>query len=155
MQLCCLRTTCPAWLKVAKWADENGFRLSPQESTCILFTNKIGIVPDPGIELCGTTLAVCAEQKFLGIILDSKLTFIPQIKYLKVKCLKTMNLLKLLSRTTWGSDRKCILNLYMCLVGSRLDYGAIVYQSAVPSALNVLDPVHQSASGPGPSGQAA
>lgn len=41
-----------------------------------------------------------------------------------------------------GSDTRCLLNLYKSLVRSRLDYGAIVYQSATPSALKMLDPVH-------------
>lgn len=72
----------------------------------------------------------------------TKVTFIPHIKYLKAKCVKTMNLLKILSRTTWGSDRNCLLNLYKSLVQSRLDYGAVLYHSATPSALWMRDPVY-------------
>lgn len=53
-----------------------------------------------------------------------------------------MNILKILSHTTWGSDRKCLLNLYKSLVRSRLDYGAVVYHSAAPTALRMLDPIH-------------
>ena len=53
-----------------------------------------------------------------------------------------MNLLKLLSHTTWSSDKKCLLNLYKSLARTRLDYGAITYQSASPSVLKMLDPVH-------------
>lgn len=82
------------------------------------------------------------EHKFLGIILDSRLAFIPHIKHLKERCLKTINILKILSHTNWGSDRKCLLYLYRSLIRSRLDYGSIVYQSATPNALKMLDPIH-------------
>lgn len=56
--------------------------------------------------------------------------------------MKTMNILKVLSRTSWGSDRKCLMSLYKSLIRTRLDYGAIAYQSATPTALKMLDPVH-------------
>lgn len=53
-----------------------------------------------------------------------------------------MNILKILSHTTWGSDRKCLMDLYKSLIRTRLDYGAVIYQSATPSTLKTLDPVH-------------
>lgn len=108
----------------------------------MLFSKKRGATPIPSIFINGDELTVSSEHKFLGIILDSKLTFIPHIKYLRTKCMKTMNLLKLLSHTTWGSDRKCLLDLYKSLVRTRLDYGAVVYHSAAPCALKMLDPIH-------------
>lgn len=128
--------------KFSKWADENGFKINTQKSTCVLFSNKRGVMPLPSIAIKGDQLSVSSEHKFLGTTLDSKLTFIPHIKYVKMKCLKAMNVLKLLSRTTWGSDRKCLLKLYKSLVWSRLDYASIIYHSATPSALKILDPVH-------------
>uniref|UniRef100_A0A6G5A9V6 Putative tick transposon n=1 Tax=Rhipicephalus microplus TaxID=6941 RepID=A0A6G5A9V6_RHIMP len=138
----CERQVQLALNKVSKWADENGFKLNPQKSTCVLFSRKRGLHPDPELVVKGERLPVNTEHKFLGIILDAKLTFVPHIKHLKNKCLKTMNILKVLSRTTWGSDRKCLMNLYRSLIRSRLEYGAIVYHSATPSALKMLDPVH-------------
>ena len=38
---------------------------------------------DPVIHLYGSPVQVVEEYKFLGIILDRKLNFIPHIKYLK------------------------------------------------------------------------
>lgn len=128
--------------RVCRWAEENGFSLNEQKSTCVLFSRKRGLYPDPDIDLQGHRIPVKMEHKFLGLILDKKLTSVPHIKYLKCKCLKAMNILKLLSHTTWGSDTKCLLNLYKSLVRSCLDYGSIVYQSAPQSALKMLDSVH-------------
>lgn len=67
------------------------------------------------------------------------LTFIPHNKYVKVKCLYTMNLLKVLSRATRGSDRKRLLNFYTSFVHYRLDYGAIIRHYGISSPLKMLD----------------
>ena len=68
--------------------------------------------------------------------------FITHIKYLKAKCLKALNLLKVLSHTSWGADRTTLLKLYRSLVRSKLDYGCIIYGSARKSYLQMLDPIH-------------
>ena len=80
----------------------------------------------------------------MGVIFDKRLTFLPHIKHLKDKSLKALNLLKVVSGTEWGGDRKVLLRLYQSLVRSKLDYGSIVYGSARKSYLQLLDPIaHQ------------
>ena len=61
---------------------------------------------------------------------------------MKAKCLKALNLLKVLSHTSWGADRTTLLHLYRSLIRSKLDYGSIVYGSARKSYLQMLDTVH-------------
>ena len=79
-----------------------------------------------------------------GQTFDKKLTFLPHIKYVKDKCLKALNLIKVVSGTEWGGDRKVLLHLYRSLIRSKLDYGSIVYGSARKSYLQILDPIaHQ------------
>ena len=81
------------------------------------------------------------KRNFLRVIFDRKLSFIPHIKY-KSKCLKALNLLEVLSHTSWGADRTIFLHLYRSLIRSKLVYGAIVYGSARKSYLAMLDTVH-------------
>ena len=61
---------------------------------------------------------------------------------IKTKCLKALNILKVVSSTDWGADKTILLNLYRSLVRSKLDYGSIVYGSARKSYLKILDTVH-------------
>ena len=56
--------------------------------------------------------------------------------------LEALNLLKVLSHTSWGADRTVLLHLYRSLIRSKLDYGAIVYGSARKSSLALLNTVH-------------
>ena len=78
----------------------------------------------------------------LAFYLIENSSFIPHIKYLKAKCLKALNLLKVLSHTSWGADQTTLLKLYRSLVRSKLDYGCIIYGSARKSYLQMLDPIH-------------
>jgi hypothetical protein len=59
---------------------------------------------------------------------------------------KTLNVLKFVSSTDWGGESMVLLNLYRSLIRSKLDYGCIVYWSARPSYINLLDTVHHHSS---------
>ena len=109
---------------------------------CVHFCQLRKLHNDPDLTLNGVKVPVVDEAKFLGVIFDRKLSFIPHIKALKTKCLKALNLLKVLAHTDWGADRKVLLRLYRALIRSKLDYGCIVYGSARKSYLQMLDPIH-------------
>lgn len=107
----------------------NGFKLGRPARNGF---KERGLLPDPTIEQQRRLIPVNKEHQFLSIIPNAKLSFIPHIKNLKAKCLKkTMNILKILSYTNWGSDRKCLFKLYRSLARSRLDY-VIVYRASMP-----------------------
>ena len=78
----------------------------------------------------------------MGLLFDKELSFIPHIKALKAKCFKALDVLKVLSNTNWGGDRSVLLTLYRSLVRSKLDYGSVVYGSALKSYLKCLDTIH-------------
>ena len=128
--------------KIESWAASNGFKFSKSKTQCVQFCQLRKQHDDPVLHLYGSPIPVVEESKFLGILFDRKLSFIPHIKYLKAKCLKALNLLKVLSHTSWGADRTTLLKLYRSLVRSKLDYGCIIYGSARKSYLQMLDPIH-------------
>ena len=57
----------------------------------------------------------------MGLLFDKTLSFVPHIKSLKAKCLKALDILKVLSNTNWGGDRSVLLNLYRSLVKQNED----------------------------------
>ena len=109
---------------------------------CVHFCQLRKHYLDPQLYLNGTQIQTIGEAKFLGLIFDSKLSFIPHITSLKSRCAKSLDLIKVLSNTTWGADRKVLLCLYRALILSKLDYGCIVYGSARPSYIKRLDTIH-------------
>ena len=130
--------------KLSNWADTNGFKFSTSKTVCTHFCPLHKTHQDPILTLNGSPIPVVEETKFLGIIFDHKLSFIPHTKHLKEKCTKALNLLRVVSHTTWGADQQT-LHLYRSLIRSKLDYGCIVYGSARSSYLRILDPIQNHA----------
>ena len=128
--------------RLQKWCDTNGFKFSKKKTVCMHFCQLRKLHLDPSLFLGGEPIPVVKEHKFLGLIFDNKLNFIPHIKYLKAKCKKALNILKVVSHYDWGADRKVLLRLYRALVRSKLDYGSIVYGSSRVSYIKCLDPIH-------------
>ena len=93
------------------WCNENGFKFSTTKTVCVHFAQSRKLHPDPELYLNGHKIPIVNQVIFLGVIFDKKLTFLPHIKYLKNKCLKALNLLKVVSGTDWGEDHKVLLCL--------------------------------------------
>ena len=128
--------------KLQQWATDNGFLFSKTKTLCMHICQKRGINLHPQLFLVKSPIPVVEETKFLGVIFDRKLSFIPHLKYVKKKALKALNILKFIGNTEWGADRMVMLRLYRSLIRSKLDYGCIVYGSARKSFLQMLDPIH-------------
>ena len=127
--------------KIEKWADENGFKFSKTKTVCMHFCQKRRLHPEPCLQIYGSQIPVVPEAKFLGIIFDKKLNFKAHIDYLRAKCQKSLNLLKVVSKMSWGADQTVLLRLYRSLVRSKLDYGCAVFSSARKSYLRKLEPI--------------
>ena len=125
--------------KIEKWAMENGFKLSSAKTVGMHFCDKRGLHPDPELKLYNSPIKIIPETIFLGFIFDNQLAFLPHITMLKNKCLKALNILKFVSSTDWAADSTVLLNLYRLLIRSKLDYGCIVYGSARPSYIKLLE----------------
>ena len=128
--------------KIEEWCVENGFQFSPNKTVCVHFHNKRRILPEPDLFLNGNRIKVVGETKFLCVIFDQKLSFIPHMKSLKSRCLKALDIIKVVANQEWGADKSVLLNLYRSLIRSKLDYGCIVYGSARPSYLKMLNTIH-------------
>lgn len=128
--------------KISTWSTDNGFKFSKSKTVCTHFCQLRALHHDPLLYLEGAAIPVAQEVKFLGLLLDNKLSFIPHMKTLKKRCIKTLDILKVLAKTKWGAEWTVLLRLYRALVRSRLDYGSIVYGSARASYIKMLDTVH-------------
>ena len=91
----CYRSKCMATIerqlqqnlnKIENWATSNGFKFSKSKTQRVHFYQMHKQHDDPILHLYGSPIQVVEESKFLGILFDRKLSFIPHIKYLKAKC---------------------------------------------------------------------
>ena len=66
------------------------------------------------------------------------------ISVLKTQCKEALNLIRVVAHLKWGGDRDTLLMLYRAIVRSKLDYGCIVYGTALNANLRQLDNIHNS-----------
>ena len=100
-----------------------GLRLSPPHKT-----KKIKILGGdkriyPTNCLYGEVNSRKQSTMFLGMTLDKKLDWKAHIITLKGETLRTLNVLRVISRVKFGPDRKTLLSLYWALGESKIDYG--------------------------------
>jgi len=107
--------------KLQEWADTNGFKFSTAKTVCVHFCRLLKFHSDPQLLLNGSPIPVVEEVKFLGIIFDKKLSFIPHLRYSKDKCTKALKLLRVVAHTSWGANQQTLLHLYRSLKRSKLD----------------------------------
>ena len=124
------------------WSRRNGFRFSAKKTKCLHFHRLRGIQVPPNLRLGNVELPFVESLRFLGMIFDRRLNWRDHISDLRERCLKILNILRFLTRTTWGADRSSMILLYRALVRSRLDYGSVVYSSGRDSYLKPLSTVH-------------
>lgn len=136
--LCSSLTSSLRTLKV--WLDVNGLNLSVPKSTVVLFS-RMRCPPPISVYFDGLNIPVKKEVKFLGIILDCKLSGLPHCYYISAKCERVLNILRCLTGVWWGSHPFNLKLLYNALVRSILDYGTFFLGPSSVVGLHKLDAI--------------
>ena len=131
---------------IEEWAIEWGFLISPGKTQVVLF-NSFGIDPNTlkKLKLNGKELEYSEAATFLGMTFDQLLTWKGHFDKLIARCNNDLNLMRMVSGTSFGADKKTLLMIYMSLIRSKLDYGCQAYMSASPAQLARLDKIQNNA----------
>ncbi|VVC39002.1 Reverse transcriptase domain [Cinara cedri] len=127
---------------IAKWSTLSGFKIASQKSQCILLTNKKG-QNHIHIQLNDNIIPNNNTIKILGVCFDKKINWVQRLKYLKISLIRSLNIMKMISHTTWGGDENTLIKIHRHLIRSRMDYGASIYQSAKPNHHNIVDTTYK------------
>ena len=101
--------------KLHKWTTENGLKFSKEKTKCIHFCNQCKLHLDPVLKTDNTEIPIVEHYKYLGIIFDRKLSFVPHIKCLRTKFNKTIQLLRTIAHTNWGGSKETLLKIILLI----------------------------------------
>ena len=119
---------------VERWCTDRKMRVNPSKTELMIFTRKRkveGILP---IRLLMTELELTTRVKYLGVVLDSKLTWNDHIEH---KCKKAVNALfqcRSAMGKRWGSTPRTAHWLYTAVIRPALTYGAVVWWTGAQKA---------------------
>ena len=142
------RTLQNAIKKLEEWTFKTGLKFSPTKSEVVHFWRNIigGKTRDYyPLKIYDEEIPRRETVKFLGMTLDRSLSWIPHIDTLKAETMRSLSILRVVSKVNYGADRKTLLRLYWAICKSKLDYGSQIYSSASPNTLQKLDSVHNEA----------
>lgn len=127
-----------------EWMDSNGLELSTAKSTIVLFS-RMRLPPPVSVYYDNIPIPVKSSAKFLGVILDSKLTGIPHCEYIAARCEQRLNILRCLSGVWWGAHPFSLKLIYNAIVRSVLDYGTFLLEPGNSAAFKRLDAIQSKA----------
>ena len=108
---------------LSNWLCANKLKLNAVKTKYILF-NKDGISPQVHLEVDGESICGVKSMKFLGIYLDSNLSFIEHYSNLHTKLLKSAHVIKSLSKFV---PEESLRVLYFAYYHSHLVYGLPIW----------------------------
>jgi len=120
--------------KIGIWCDKNGFKISISKSAALLFTKKRKNI-NVSLTLKQKNQEVRHQVKYLGIIFQENGLFNAHINYVQEKCLKRINLLRMLKGTTWGVSEDLFLCIYRALIRPIIEYGMEIFFNSSDSIL--------------------
>ena len=127
------------------WASTRGFKFSPEKTKAIRFCRLRRKEEIPTLFLEETILPYEDHIKYLGMVLDQRLTFAFHINEVVRNVKLRLNILKVVSSFNWGADRITLLRMYQALCLSKMEYGCQIYGSACKTTLAKLDVLHNMA----------
>lgn len=121
------------------WCTDWGLTINANKTKVMYFTASRSRV-SPSIHVSGVQVEVTGTHKFLGMVLDSPmLTWGAHIRYLQSSCLPRLNLLKSISSSHWGADRRVLKSFYSAYILGKINYGAQVYDAASDTHKKLLE----------------
>jgi len=129
--------------KIEQWTHTWGLEIAIEKTKCMLFTNCR--LKNPIIKLNEQQIEYVTNFKFLGITLDTRLTWKHHIKQIQTRCNKDLTLMRVISSRGWGANRDTLTTLYKGLILPKVDYASFLYQDAAYTHLQILDRIQYSA----------
>ena len=120
---------------VAEWLNANKLTLNVKKSNLILFRNNKKPAENLKIKIKGEQIEEKEFTKYLGLLIDNKLTWNYHIKHANLKISKGIGILTKLRRYL---SKEILRTLFYAFVQPHLDYGLLVWGSATSTNLKPI-----------------
>jgi hypothetical protein len=112
---------------VVQWAVKEGQNISPHKTAIVSFTSRRKIEHLGPLILHGKELKMLGEVKYLGVILDSKLTWNQHLQKTIKKAQTTFAVVRRMCGKKWGLRPSMVHWLYTRVIRPSILYAALVW----------------------------
>lgn len=124
-----------------------GFKVNKKKTQLIVLFpgRKAGKTDEKTVKVGNEEIPLTKTATYLGILLDTKLTYAEHTKKLAERANKTLNAIRYLSGKNYSSSFATLRTLYMGAVRSKITYGQEVYHSGTKTAITNVEKVQNRA----------
>ena len=115
---------------IAQWATINGFKFLATRTVCMTFYNIAERVLQPTLKISKYKILSMKETKFMEFGEGEKLKWSVLYAKMKAKCMRTMNLMRILSGLKCRADQETLMRVYRIFIRPVIDYYCVVYGAA-------------------------
>ena len=128
--------------KAQPWLRKYGLEISPSKSVAVMFTNKIKWTEHP-IKIGGEEIPFKKEVKYLGVVLDSKLSGTSHVKHKLAKAKRHLMAFHYAIMKKYGPNPVLMKRAYTTIVLPAFSFGCHVFgnkcqQETIKKLLNRL-----------------
>ena len=129
---------------ISKWTLDWGLEVNTSKTNSTLFslsTSKEQIK----LRLKGEIVPQTDNPTFLGVKLDTQLTWKPQIEKMERSSLQKLTLMRKLTGTSWGADSSILTKVYTATVRPTMEYASTTWGMAAKTNKSRLDKIQNMA----------
>ena len=131
-----LLSTTERELKILKtWFDVNKLSLNIKKTKFMVFRNRKEIDKDIKLKICDSEIERVTEIKFLGVVIDDKLTWKQHVRYIKGKISKSI---AILYKSRSILNYKALHIIYCSLILPYISYCVEVWGSTYKTTVNAI-----------------
>jgi ribonuclease HI len=112
------------WLE--RWGEKHFLRFSPSKTIIIVFTRRHR-VDHPPLYLYGEQLNYSTQTKYLGVILQSSLSWVPHVNAITKKALNCLGRCRQAVGASWGITPKAMKWLYTAAIRPIVEYACLIW----------------------------
>lgn len=113
------------------WGQENGLSFNPTKTTTVLFTRSRRRVREPKLLMDGKPLEYSDDMKYLGVLIQKRLSWTGHAKERSQKAGKLLNMVRSIIGSNWGLDPDKILWTHTAIARPKVGYAAMVWATGV------------------------
>ena len=84
------------------------------------------------------------QVKYLGVILDSKLSLHAHVEYMKSRAQQRISVLKCVAGKSYGADRTVLLRMYKAIIRPILEYASFIIDGPGNKRIESLETIQNS-----------
>ena len=133
-------------ISINSFLEEYGLPIAPEKTNLIVFDRSKHADPLAYKIIFQDKVIISSDSvKYLGMTLDSKLSWKKHTKIIIEKCKKLLNVIKVLRGTWWGGHPQVLLNVYKGLIRSVIEYNIFLMNNFNDKTFDKLNKIQNSA----------